>query len=322
MKLSTHKADASEQKRNEKRLQQLLKLTANTKCSECTAALEFRTAWASINLGVFFCDKCAGIHRSLGTHLSRVKSVAADDWNDDWVDQMERWGNERATLFWEARVPPQRPTPGDGVSQSHLLKEFIKAKYDERRAFSSDGDPADWLVAPRLELENGWVRFLDENGQFYYYCEANPGETTWVMPEAARAACTSQLMLQPGRQGWLHKKSGGKEDKVKLKLLQKWDRRFFVLPPNSSELRYYKSEDDYRTKGEPLGSVQCVGGSVFLKLVTKDAEYRFTVRTRERELKLRAQNSADYEAWVAALKPVLGGCDDAPSPPVDDGDSD
>ena len=38
--------------------------------------------WASFNIGVFLCDSCAGIHKSLGTHISMIKSVRLDRWDD------------------------------------------------------------------------------------------------------------------------------------------------------------------------------------------------------------------------------------------------
>lgn len=101
---------------------------------------------------------------------------------------------------------------------------------------------------------------------------------------------------RPGHEGWLCKKSGGKEGKPKLKLLQKWTRRFFVLPTAGTRLSYYKSEDAYRKGAEPLGSVECLGATVFLKLVEKDEVHRFTVRSDDRELKLRAENQGDYQA--------------------------
>ena len=56
---------------------------------------------------------------------------------------------------------------------------------------------------------------------------------------------------------------------------------------------------------EPLGVQECTGATVFLKEVTKKAEYRFTVKTSERELKLRAGTKEEYDAWQAALKPVV-----------------
>ena len=61
----------------------------------------------------------------------------------------------------------------------------------------------------------------------------------------------------------------------------------------------------------------------------------FTVRTSQRELKLRAPTASDYEAWMSALKPFIGefkeGVDESPRGAVgpsvagrfdDDGDSD
>ncbi len=42
--------------------------------------------WASWNLGVFMCIRCAGIHRNLGVHISRVKSVNLDSWTPEQIE--------------------------------------------------------------------------------------------------------------------------------------------------------------------------------------------------------------------------------------------
>ena len=42
--------------------------------------------WASWNLGVFVCIRCAGIHRNLGVHISRVKSVNLDSWTPEQIE--------------------------------------------------------------------------------------------------------------------------------------------------------------------------------------------------------------------------------------------
>ena len=42
--------------------------------------------WASTNLGVFLCIRCASIHRKLGTHISKVKSLTLDNWSIEQLD--------------------------------------------------------------------------------------------------------------------------------------------------------------------------------------------------------------------------------------------
>lgn len=40
--------------------------------------------------------RCSGIHRGMGTHISRVKSVDLDAWTDEQLQSVLRWGNSRA----------------------------------------------------------------------------------------------------------------------------------------------------------------------------------------------------------------------------------
>lgn len=42
--------------------------------------------WASYNIGVFLCQDCAGIHRSMGTHISKIKSIKLDNWEDSQLE--------------------------------------------------------------------------------------------------------------------------------------------------------------------------------------------------------------------------------------------
>lgn len=83
--------------------------------------------WASWNLGVFVCIRCSGIHRSMGTHISRVKSVDLDSWTDEQLQSMLNWGNARANKYWEAKLAPGHK-PNDSKVES-----FIRTKYELKR---------------------------------------------------------------------------------------------------------------------------------------------------------------------------------------------
>ena len=56
-------------------------LLFSSKCNRSCCFLR----WASWNLGVFLCIRCAGIHRNLGVHISRVKSVNLDQWTGEQI---------------------------------------------------------------------------------------------------------------------------------------------------------------------------------------------------------------------------------------------
>ena len=47
--------------------------------------------------------RCSGIHRGMGTHISRVKSVDLDSWTDEQLQSVLRWGNARANKYVEVR---------------------------------------------------------------------------------------------------------------------------------------------------------------------------------------------------------------------------
>ncbi|XP_020523914.1 ADP-ribosylation factor GTPase-activating protein AGD12 isoform X2 [Amborella trichopoda] len=110
-----------------RRLKELLLKDDNRTCADCGAP---EPKWASANIGVFICLKCCGVHRSLGTHISKVLSVSLDDWTDDQIDSMiEVGGNSSANAIYEASIPAgfSKPGPDSGYEErSH----FIRSKYE------------------------------------------------------------------------------------------------------------------------------------------------------------------------------------------------
>ncbi|MCE2055928.1 ADP-ribosylation factor GTPase-activating protein, partial [Datura stramonium] len=103
-------------------LEGLLKLPENRECADCRGRAP---RWASINLGIFICLQCSGIHRSLGVHISKVRSTTLDTWLPEQVAFMQRVGNEKSNNYWEAELPAS-------VDRSDIGK-FIRTKYQDKK---------------------------------------------------------------------------------------------------------------------------------------------------------------------------------------------
>ncbi|XP_035477101.1 stromal membrane-associated protein 2 isoform X2 [Scophthalmus maximus] len=107
-------------------LNSLVSLEENKFCADCESK---GPRWASWNLGIFICIRCAGIHRNLGVHISKVKSVNLDQWTQEQVQCVQEMGNTKAKRLYEAFLPEcyQRPE----TDQSAEI--FIRDKYDRKK---------------------------------------------------------------------------------------------------------------------------------------------------------------------------------------------
>ncbi|XP_028409289.1 arf-GAP with Rho-GAP domain, ANK repeat and PH domain-containing protein 1-like [Dendronephthya gigantea] len=99
---------------------------SNRWCADCG---ERDPVWASINLVVCVCARCIGVHRNLGVHSSKPRSLLMDEkiWSPNLIRLMVEVGNEKSNKFWQFRIPDDdRITP---ESSSEERMEFIRRKY-------------------------------------------------------------------------------------------------------------------------------------------------------------------------------------------------
>lgn len=102
----------------------------NLYCADC--GTNARVEWTSLNLGIILCIECGGIHRSLGTHISKVRSLTLDNqsFTDDVVELLMQVGNRISNMIWEAKLEP-RTKPEPWAKREERLK-YITNKYVDR----------------------------------------------------------------------------------------------------------------------------------------------------------------------------------------------
>ncbi|XP_047190695.1 stromal membrane-associated protein 1 isoform X11 [Scophthalmus maximus] len=132
--MTTRSEREKAQKLNEQHqaiLSKLLREDHNKHCADCEAK---GPRWASWNLGVFMCIRCAGIHRNLGVHISRVKSVNLDQWTPEQIQSMVDMSNARARQLYEAHLPESFRRP----QTDQAVEVFIRDKYERKKYFDKE----------------------------------------------------------------------------------------------------------------------------------------------------------------------------------------
>jgi len=135
--MSSSSKDKKNSEANAKILQELLKEPENRYCADCNSK---GPRWASWTLGVFVCIRCSGIHRSLGVHISKVKSVTLDAWTDEQITSISNIGNEKAKELYEYNVPKSYRRP-DETSDNYAVEQWIRAKYERKDFMKRSTDP-------------------------------------------------------------------------------------------------------------------------------------------------------------------------------------
>lgn len=126
------RAASSSYEENPDKLLQMLRDNdqGNCWCADCGSGT--KVEWVSINLAIILCIECSGIHRSLGTHISKVRSLTLDitSFTTDIIELLLLVGNRVANMIWEAKLEPGYKLSAQANREQRL--KFITSKYVDR----------------------------------------------------------------------------------------------------------------------------------------------------------------------------------------------
>uniref|UniRef100_A0AAY4C863 Arf-GAP with coiled-coil, ANK repeat and PH domain-containing protein n=1 Tax=Denticeps clupeoides TaxID=299321 RepID=A0AAY4C863_9TELE len=111
-------------------LEEVQGIPGNGFCCDCG---ESGPDWASINLGITLCITCSGIHRSLGVHFSKVRSLTLDSWEPELIKLMCELGNTAINRIYEARIDEMTIKKPHPSSPRQDKESWIRSKYVEKK---------------------------------------------------------------------------------------------------------------------------------------------------------------------------------------------
>nr|XP_046236346.1 arf-GAP with coiled-coil, ANK repeat and PH domain-containing protein 1 [Scatophagus argus] len=125
---------ADQESKGCKALEEVQAIQGNKQCCDCG---EPGPDWASINLGITLCIVCSGIHRSLGVHFSKVRSLTLDSWEPELIKLMCELGNTVINRIYEARIDEitiKKPHPSSprGDKESWIRSKYVEKKFIQK----------------------------------------------------------------------------------------------------------------------------------------------------------------------------------------------
>eukprot|EP00752_Nemacystus_decipiens_P002697 g2518.t1 len=154
-------------------------LEANPQCVDCGAR---DPEWSSISLGVMMCIECSGIHRSMGVHVSKVRSLTLDRWTFPLTELLHKAGNSNANKVWEAYSGSASFSKIAPEADRGTREAFIRAKYEHRRFLDPPYDPSPAALLSYSRLLFDACGRGDTLGVLY--CLAHGADVNWANPDA------------------------------------------------------------------------------------------------------------------------------------------
>jgi len=193
--------EAEEMAAQKSRKRQLME--ANPRCADCDKR---DPEWVSINTGAVICIACCGIHRGLGTHVSKVRSLVLDEIPLSTLSLLQRLGNDLVNSVLEHSVADDYDKI-DADSDQNAREKWIKGKYmfrlfvdaeNELKGMSHDERNEELLKAVR---DDGIARCFEAlcfGAHIDHQFEDSSNRTALHEAAAGDLSDATELLLQNG----------------------------------------------------------------------------------------------------------------------------